>query len=57
MTPQEQTNAINFLKELLPNEYYVVANGDHLEIHKVDVSPDDKVIKPLKEWVEDGSGY
>lgn len=57
MTPQEQTNCINFLKELLPNEYYVVANGDHVEIHKVDVSPDDPIIKPQKEWFEDGSGY
>lgn len=37
MTPAEQQQVIEFLKEILPNEYYAVANGDYVEVHKIDI--------------------
>lgn len=46
MKPSEQTNLIEFLKNLLPSEYYCVANDDYVEIHKVEVSEDDEHQKP-----------
>lgn len=49
MTPAEQQQVIEFLKNLLPQEYYCVANDDFVEVHKIDVNekiePKDPQIK------------
>jgi len=41
MKPSEQINLVNFLKEVLPPEYYVVANDDYVEVHKKDIAIQD----------------
>lgn len=43
MKPDEQQRVIEFLKNLLPQEFYCVANDDYVEIHKIDVNdPENK---------------
>ena len=49
MLPAEQTRVIEFLKNLLPQEYYAVANNDFVEIHKIDVDEDKDLQIPLFE--------
>lgn len=46
MKPSEQINLIKFLKELLPQEYYAVANDDYVEVHKIDVNDPDNTDQP-----------
>lgn len=41
MKASEQTNLINFLKEVLPPEYYLVANDDYVEVHKKEITVQD----------------
>lgn len=36
MKPQEQKDAIAFLEKVIPSNFYVIANGDHIEIHQID---------------------
>lgn len=47
MTPAEQKNVIEFLKNLLPQEYYCIANDDYVEVHKIDIDdPENTDQKP-----------
>lgn len=46
MKPSEQINLVKFLKEILPQEYYAIANDDYVEVHKIEVSEDDEHQKP-----------
>jgi len=49
MTPAEQQQVIEFLKNLLPQEYYCVANDDFVEVHKIDINDPDNTDKPPHE--------
>ncbi len=47
MKPSEQINLVNFLKEVLPQEYYAIANDDYVEVHKIDIDdPENTDQKP-----------
>lgn len=52
MKPSEQINLVKFLKEILPQEYYAIANDDYVEVHKIDIDDPENTDQPPHEDVQ-----
>ena len=56
MSPKIQQNLVDFLRETLPGNYYVVANGDFVEVHE-EVKPPTQVTQATQITFFDNEGY